>query len=73
MARDRNEWNDIELKSAVSDLTGRRLGRVTAVFGKGVFRVAWDDNEADVCHRSELLARYTTSSAGFFTKAVTRS
>lgn len=73
MVRDRSEWNDITDKSAVADLTGRRLGRVTAVLGKGLFRIGWEDGEAEVLPRHALLVRYTTSSVDFYKKTPTRA
>lgn len=65
MAKDHNEFNDIQSGSAVADLTGRRQGRVMVVIGKGLFRVRWEDNTDEILPRHAILVRYTTQSAKF--------
>ena len=65
MAKDRNEFNDLQSGSAVADLTGRRMGRIVVVIGKGMFRVRWEDETDEVLPRHAFLVRYTTQSAHF--------
>lgn len=64
MAKDRNEFNDIQKGTAIADLLGRRQGRVQAVF-KGNYRVLWSDGEQTNESRDSILVRYTTQSAKF--------
>jgi hypothetical protein len=65
MAKDSNEYGDIKLQSAVSDMLGRRQGRVAVVIGKGLFRVTWKDGEQEILPRNAIRARYTTQSAKY--------
>lgn len=65
MAKDRDEFSDIQTGTAVADLRGRRHGRVAVVIGKGMFRITWEDGEQEILQRHQLLVRYTTESPKF--------
>ena len=64
MAKDREEWSDIQKGTAVADLLGRRQGRVSSVY-KSLYRVIWSDGEESNETRDSILVRYTTQSAKF--------
>ena len=65
MAKDKDEFTDVQSGTAVADLVGRRHGRVVVVIGKGLFRIRWEDGEDEILGRHQLLVRYTTESPKF--------